>query len=118
MGWEVDMVDKPKVCQQVIKCPRHEVLVEVTNDDEVLAGLLVQQGIQISVDEVYWFTSLPLRAVTHTKEHCFFVVCPHFEEHELQVIWHVDIHNLHRERLPKAHGNTTEGATLPVPAVP
>ena len=54
-------------CEEFFKRSCNQVLVHVTNDDDVITSVLLQQLVKVSLQEPNGLTTLPLRAVAHTQ---------------------------------------------------
>ena len=70
------------------------------------------------MQELNWFSSLPLWAIADTKKCGALMLCPHLEEHHLKVVRESYIKWLNRQVLVEADSDTTKGPACPVPSVP
>lgn len=66
--------------EYIIKHSGNQVLIQVTNDEDVVAGVLLHKSIKISVMELYGLSSLP-----HAHKGGAMLLCPYIENHHLKV---------------------------------
>ncbi|KAK3872921.1 hypothetical protein Pcinc_022035 [Petrolisthes cinctipes] len=104
-------------CEEFFKRSCNQVLVHVSDDDNMVTGVLLQQLIEVSLQERNGLTTLPLWAVTHTQQDGL-MLSPYLEEHHLQMSRKSDLKWLDRQAFVERDTDTTKGPACPVASMP
>ncbi|KAK3873562.1 hypothetical protein Pcinc_021438 [Petrolisthes cinctipes] len=110
------MIKKSMYCEEFFKRSCNQVLVHVSDNDNMVTGVLLQQLIEVSLQERNELTTLPLWAVTHTQQDGL-MLSPYLEEH-LQMSRKSDLEWLDRQAFVERDSDTTKGPACPVASMP
>ena len=86
MGIEVNMIAEAVYSHQIIKLPRHQMLIYVSHHDEMFAGVLEKEGVEVGTEE--------MDRVTHAQQERIAMSRRQSEEHYLGMTLHLDIKSL------------------------